>query len=657
MSDGNKGPVLVTGPPVEPTQNGSLPVRRDVRDLRKNHPEQWALYIRGLQKFQQVTDSEPLSYYRIAGIHGKPYTIWPDKDWNKMKKNPKSGTVGFCTHSSILFLPWHRPFLALFEQELHKHVQKAAQDFEENQPGKKDWKAAAQNFRMPFWDWADPKQLSVFPDEATTAKIKVWTPESYPNEESVDNPLYHYKFSSTSQEGTRNNNQYTWRWLEDVIPGQSEIAAQKRSEAATKKLKGELKSALESKVKDANFAERVCYILQAYKRYGSFSFDVFSAGHPEIYGSMEDIHNSIHGETGGNGHMGGVPYSAFDPIFWLHHTNIDRLFAIWQAIHDNDKPETYVESAKNSGRGGNFTTAQDEEENIETPLKPFNRTASQPVVDSDYWKAKDVRKTKTFGYCYPETEKWEITSNKEVARKEVIRQIDVLYPAGSLANIIREKTKGRMASENLLASRAETIAQVPLKQLKIERQVEDLAPESKYLEWITNLKAKKHALGETFNVHVFLGQITQEDSVLWYADENHVGAFTVLGQPVETGCDKCRSDQADDLQVTAQIPLTVALAERYLAGKIAGLTPDAVIPYLQENLHWRVSMADGSEVPRGDVQDLVVSVVTNEVTIPENLDELPIYAPNVNIYPEITTKTDGATPRGEGTGLTDPAQA
>lgn len=77
-------------------------------------------------------------------------------------------------------------------------------------------------------------------------------------------------------------------------------------------------------------------------------------------------------------------------------------------------------------------------------------------------------------------------------------------------------------------------------QLKFERQVEDLASENKCLEWITNLKAEKHALGKTFNVHVFLGQITQEKSILWYAEENHVGAFTVLGQPVETGCEKCR---------------------------------------------------------------------------------------------------------------------
>jgi Common central domain of tyrosinase len=104
--------------------------------------------------------------------------------------------------------------------------------------------------------------------------------------------------------------------VEDTTPGQSEATAKKKSEEATRKVKDMLTRDL----KNTNLTERVCYILQAYQRYGPFSNDAFSAGHPEIYGSVEDIHNSIHDETGGDGHMGGVPYSAFDPIFWLHHT-------------------------------------------------------------------------------------------------------------------------------------------------------------------------------------------------------------------------------------------------------------------------------------------------------------------------------------------------
>lgn len=38
-------------------------------------------------------------------------------------------------------------------------------------------------------------------------------------------------------------------------------------------------------------------------------------------------HGSIHGSVGGD--MGGIATSARDPIFWLHHCNIDRLWDVW----------------------------------------------------------------------------------------------------------------------------------------------------------------------------------------------------------------------------------------------------------------------------------------------------------------------------------------
>jgi tyrosinase len=38
------------------------------------------------------------------------------------------------------------------------------------------------------------------------------------------------------------------------------------------------------------------------------------------YGSVEDVHNYLHDLIGGGGQMGDPATSAFDPIFWLHHT-------------------------------------------------------------------------------------------------------------------------------------------------------------------------------------------------------------------------------------------------------------------------------------------------------------------------------------------------
>ena len=118
--------------------------------------------------------------------------------------------------------------------------------------------------------------------------------------------------------------------------------------------------------------------------------------------------------------------------------------------------------------------------------------------------------------------------------------------------------------------------------------IDDLAPDGRYLEWITNLKSQKHGVGEPYSVQVFLGQISSPDSREWALDANHVGTFTVLGDSQDIACEKCVVDQANKLQVTGQVPLTIALLERYLAREIDGLTPEIVVPYLQKNLHWRV---------------------------------------------------------------------
>jgi tyrosinase len=43
------------------------------------------------------------------------------------------------------------------------------------------------------------------------------------------------------------------------------------------------------------------------------------------------LHGNVHVLVGNSKNMGFVPYAARDPIFWLHHCNIDRLWASWNA--------------------------------------------------------------------------------------------------------------------------------------------------------------------------------------------------------------------------------------------------------------------------------------------------------------------------------------
>jgi tyrosinase len=51
-------------------------------------------------------------------------------------------------------------------------------------------------------------------------------------------------------------------------------------------------------------------------------------------------HGTIHVMTGGGGWMGNFVQAALDPIFWLHHCNIDRLWEVWiQRAPGNRNPD------------------------------------------------------------------------------------------------------------------------------------------------------------------------------------------------------------------------------------------------------------------------------------------------------------------------------
>lgn len=75
---------------------------------------------------------------------------------------------------------------------------------------------------------------------------------------------------------------------------------------------------------------------------------------------FEIVHNSIHAWIGGHEQysIGHLHYAAFDPAFFLHHSNTDRLFAIWQALQEE--------------RGIPSKKADCAIDKMHEPLKPFS---------------------------------------------------------------------------------------------------------------------------------------------------------------------------------------------------------------------------------------------------------------------------------------------
>lgn len=107
--------------------------------------------------------------------------------------------------------------------------------------------------------------------------------------------------------------------------------------------------------------------------------------------SFESPHNNVHNSVGcSDGTMYDLNWSAFDPIFMLHHANMDRLIALWQAIYYNSSIFEIVdyEGPLYGTAAGNVSA--------DTALKPFYAT------DGSFHTSSSVCNVSTLGYTYPE---------------------------------------------------------------------------------------------------------------------------------------------------------------------------------------------------------------------------------------------------------------
>lgn len=329
------------------------------------------------------------------------------------------------------------------------------------------------------------------------------------------------------------------------------------------------------------------------------------------FDSIESLHDSVHTIGGGGwGHLAIIAYSAFDPLFFLHHANVDRIFAMWQVIHN----DTYV--IPTAAVYATHTESQGNMEDIDTPLKPFF------LNDTSFWTSDMVRDLETFGYTYEEVD------NK--TREEVVAAINRKYTDYSPATIaLRSKQNSLPRAGQLLGDH---ISKVMTEQQSHETKsmawhhgsashppVHAIFKVNSngeyYREWIANIKARKHALKGSFLIYLFFGDVS-DDTSSWQHLDNLVGSLGVFA-------DHGRSSTAEEGQITGTIPLTSALMR--MAGKrqISSLDPEDAEPFLRSALQLRISKADGTAVNASDVDGLGISIVSSMVTVPATGDQLP----------------------------------
>jgi tyrosinase len=176
-----------------------------------------------------------------------------------------------CQHGSWFFLPWHRGYLFYFEQMLLKIIQQ--------QGGPSDW-------ALPYWNYSDlsnPKARCLPP--------AFWNP-TLPDE--TPNPL---------------------------------LVTQRASGANTGKALGSPAGA-----ENSTCLRKTVFVNSSTG--GGAGFGGGSTGFSHggsVPGACESVpHNTMHGAVGGpTGWMSAFNTAGLDPVFWVHHANIDRLWEVW----------------------------------------------------------------------------------------------------------------------------------------------------------------------------------------------------------------------------------------------------------------------------------------------------------------------------------------
>lgn len=190
-------------------------------------------------------------------------------------------TMNHCQHGNWYFLPWHRAFLMMYEKAVIEHSGKA-------------------DFALPYWDWTRQRGYPVAFTERT------W--------QGRPNPL----FSPAAGDDPRQRRRGTLS-LADAEVGTSKM--QEIFEANT----------LENFGGGRPFDESVT----PPKRQDSLSHAWLGRA-----GTMSELestpHNGVHVQIGGYMELAA---SARDPLFFLHHCNVDRLWENWNlqgGINTND---------------------------------------------------------------------------------------------------------------------------------------------------------------------------------------------------------------------------------------------------------------------------------------------------------------------------------
>lgn len=273
------------------------------------------LYAYGMAVTQALECTDPASWYYQGSMHSVPPrneiegdtvklcipydSISPLRGWNSCPHM-------YPTHQQLNFLTWHRLYIYYYERNIRYHIANGGSGY----PGLGD--SIANKFSLPYWDYTNQGDI---PEPFTEKSY------TYKSVKLAENPLYEVGRSTTLMKGEPIDYNSTDSIAITLADGSVKNLCIKTMKQALDY--NDFLSLPDVSEFSRGMEDRLHNVMHDYIGGAVDSVDIANVLYNRIYQSSKS----------GFGLMGQIPSAGFDPIFFLHHANIDRMFAGWEAAY------------------------------------------------------------------------------------------------------------------------------------------------------------------------------------------------------------------------------------------------------------------------------------------------------------------------------------
>ena len=359
--------------------------------MEMNEAKRYA-FLKAFHNMKNLPPDNKDSFWSIASMNGQPFDV-------SRTVPPESNKIwgGYSQHLNVLFLPWYRAYLLHFELALIRQAD----------PGTKELVA------LPYWDaTADQTLRNGLPDLLMDDYVAI---DNLGN--TIPNPLLNYTLpfgipaSESSLKYSKPKGYTTCRYPFSGLMGATEplLASKVQNDYllhnfrdprtylqenilySLKKATPSIQQLFKDSLKSTSYNAFSNELSAKYRDQASVETTCIQMMAALGGGSKSDL------MAGANGDMSCNEMSAFDPMFFLHMANIDRVFWIWQqknkpgdpasAIVIDDKDDKDKGIRTKYGQGPAPNQSGDEVLNTDSKLFPFNDLVVQPRISN----VNDVR--------------------------------------------------------------------------------------------------------------------------------------------------------------------------------------------------------------------------------------------------------------------------